>query len=387
MSRTIKNRIPPSAALAIKIPRMSIQAKFTAMRADMAAGLVERESEIDLILTAMIAQENPLLVGMPGTAKSLLVDTLIDWLGGVPKFSILFNKFSVPEDVFGPISVQGLKSDIYRRVTTNKLPEAVLGFGDEIFRASPAILNTLLRVINEHLFENGDGSYRKCPLRMFVAAANTWPQDEELGALFDRFLIRKTVSYVSPSGRAELFRKAVEHEPTRPVLTSSITVEEVDEAHEQAMKLGWAEDAKEAFGDLVAELNSAGIFPGDRRVYKAVGVVRAYAYLCGAAEVQKEHLEVLAHVLWDDPQQAVTCAKIVAKAANPISALVFDKLALAQDICDKHTASEAVPKLQAIEKELAEAANISNDVRVKRARATLQGMIKTVLNKSIGVVK
>src|SRR5205085_6519104 len=104
----------------------------------------------------------PLLVGPPGTAKSLLLDALMSWMHG-RKFTILFTKYTTPEECFGPISVAGLKEDRYRRITTGKLPEADGGFVDEVFKGSSAILNTLLRIINERVYDNGDGVLVKVP--------------------------------------------------------------------------------------------------------------------------------------------------------------------------------------------------------------------------------
>lgn len=115
--------------------RSSVQEKFTATRHELASALIERDEEIDLILTALISREHPLLVGQPGTAKSLLLDSLMTWMKG-KKFTVLFTKFTTPEEIFGPISVAGLKEDKYRRITTGKLPEADGGFADEIFSAT-----------------------------------------------------------------------------------------------------------------------------------------------------------------------------------------------------------------------------------------------------------
>ena len=87
-----------------------IQAKFTATRAELAAALIERHDEIDVVLTALICHEHPLLVGPPGTAKSLLLDALMQWTSG-RRFTALLTKFTCPEELFGPISVAGLKED------------------------------------------------------------------------------------------------------------------------------------------------------------------------------------------------------------------------------------------------------------------------------------
>jgi MoxR-like ATPase len=173
-----------------------VQQKFVATRRELSAALIEREGEVDLILTALACQEHALLVGPPGSAKSLLLDALMSWTSG-RRFTALLTKFSCPEELFGAISVRGLKEDRFVRVTAGKLPEAHLAFLDELFKASSAILNTLLRILNERVFEDGDGSLRQVPLLLCVGASNEWPSPEdggrELAAVLDRFrAIRST---------------------------------------------------------------------------------------------------------------------------------------------------------------------------------------------------
>src|SRR3954451_6185821 len=120
----------------------ALHAKFAAARKALSAALIERDDEIDLALTALLAGEHLLLVGPPGCAKSLLLDALLSWTGGA-KVSILLTQFTTPEELVGPVSLSALKADRYIRVTAGKLPEAEFAFCDEIFKASSAILNTL----------------------------------------------------------------------------------------------------------------------------------------------------------------------------------------------------------------------------------------------------
>ena len=373
-----------------KLADRPIQEKFLTTRRELSAALIERDEEIDLVLTALIAQEHPLLVGPPGTAKSLLLDSLMTWMHG-KKFTVLLTKFSTPEELFGPISVAGLKEDKFRRITTGKLPEAEGGFIDEVFKGSSAILNTLLRLLNERVFDAGDGTLVKVPLKICVAASNEWPQQfeggKELNALFDRFLLRKSVRPIlSASSRQRLLW----HRDHRPKLSTSITPAEIDQAHTEAMTLKWSADAMGTLEMILRELAKEGVQPGDRRQFKSISAAQAFAYLNGADRVEPEHLEVLAHTLWDDPQeQPEKVAQIVAKVANPAGMRINQLLLEAEqvltttDVRQLAQAATATAKLQEIDKQLAV---LKSDGRLERARSYLREQIKRIKLASIEAI-
>ena len=155
------------------LPAGPVRDKFALAHRELSAALIERDDEVDLVLTALIAGEHALLVGPPGCGKSLLLDSVLARTGGA-KFSILLTKFTTPEEVVGPVSLAALREDRYVRITSGKLPEADYAFLDEAFKASSAILNTLLKILNERTFDAGDGVARRVPLKLCVAASNEW---------------------------------------------------------------------------------------------------------------------------------------------------------------------------------------------------------------------
>ncbi len=344
------------AIVSVKKPKSSVpQQKFIKARKEMSDALIERDGEIDMVLMALIAKEHPFLVGVPGTGKTLLLESVFEWTNGTTKkFHCLFTKFTTPEEVFGPISVKGLKEDQYRRITTGMLPEAHVAFVDEIWKGSSAISNTLLKAMNERTFVNGDGVAKKIPLMMLMAASNECPDEnnggKELNAMFDRFLFRKKVSPIRSKGGRDRLLWGGDH---KPKFTDHITSEEVHQAHEEASALTFTDDAKEAFLLILKDLAKEGIVPGDRRQYKSVGACKAHAFLMGKDEVEAEDLAVLTHTLWDDPkEQPEKCYRVVLKNATPLALVINDLLMTIEDVVAKNTPTEAVPKLQSIKKEL-----------------------------------
>ena len=341
--------------------------KFTKTRAEMSDSLIERKEEIDLALTCLLAGEHLLLVGPPGTGKSLLVDSLMKWMNG-SKFSCLLNRFTMPEELLGMYSLSELKSDKFVRITHSRLPEAQFAFLDEVFRASPAILNVLLKILNERTFDRGDGIHRRVPLELCIAAANDYPQGDEaksLGALMDRFLVRKCVAPIhTRAGRQKLLwdNSVVE-------LSTTLTPSELEAARLDAHGLEWTKESMEAMEQIIHDLARDGVNVGDRRQFKAVRVVRAYAWLHGATEVITEHLEVLQHVLWSEPNKEPSKVKgAILKHASPTGMRVATLLSETHEVLedcnptDLAKAAITAAKLSEIQKKLG-AMRVTDQVR------------------------
>lgn len=299
--------------------------KFTRFREDLSSSLIERDEEVDMCLTALIAGEHVLFVGPPGLGKSLLADRLCDWMDfAADPFSIILSKFTEPDELFGPIGLQSYKEGTHERITTGMLPEASVAFVDECFNGSSAILNTLLPVMNERRFKNGH-AFQSCPLELMIGATNQYPGGEgskELGALFDRFMLRKTVRPIQTRvGLDRLLWGDINLK-----LRDTATESDIQSARAGASATGWEPDAREAFEEIVHECKRSGILPGDRRIRKCSQLMRAYAWLEGEDDVTTDQLGMLTNCLWVDPaEQPREVTSIVAKVAAP-SGLVVNGL-------------------------------------------------------------
>ncbi len=371
----------------------NIQNKFTKTRAEMNEKLIEREDEIDVVLVSLVAGHHPLLVGDPGTAKSLLSRTLAGWMDG-HDFEVLLNKFTDPAELFGPVDIGALKNNQYRRQVEGYLPTVRIAFLDEIFKGSTAIVNTTLGILNERTFRNGL-QVLKCPLEMAIGASNEFPNDgeggKELAALFDRFLFRKIVR---PVASPDSERRLLFENDLTPKLSTRISPEEVQQARREANEMEFTEEAQEAVIEILHTLRADGIMPGDRRKRWSVGAARGYAYLTGATSVEKVHLEVLGHTLWVDPtEQPMRCQQICAKIANPLGLEVNERLGEAREIVTKMnindlpSALEAGKKLKEIESRLAKLARESgagvNTDKVLRAKEYVSKALSNVRAKLV----
>src|SRR5947199_70119 len=129
--------------------------KLKKIRDELRQTFLERADLIDGALAALLSSNHVLVIGPPGTAKSMLADELCRRIEGADYFQWLLTRFTTPEEIFGAVSLKALEQDDYRRVTSRKLPEAHIAFLDEIFKSNSSILNALLTLINERLFHNG----------------------------------------------------------------------------------------------------------------------------------------------------------------------------------------------------------------------------------------
>jgi MoxR-like ATPase len=297
--------LPIPRALSIFAVVASPREVLRTVRDELRQIFLERDELIDGALVALLAAQHVLVIGPPGTAKSMLADEVCRRLSGARYFQWLLTRFTTPEELFGAVSLKALEDDDYRRLTTHKLPEAHVAFLDEVFKASSSILNTILTLMNERRFHNGR-EVAAVPLLTLFAASNELPEDDELLALHDRFLLRFVVDYLGEDFR---FLKLLQGRPAASRTTMPLAA--LEQARTEAASLPVPGEVLRGITDIRRELRAKNIVVSDRRYAQAIGVLRAHAYLGGGSAVSEEDIPFLEHVLWRDPAERAQVRSVI----------------------------------------------------------------------------
>ena len=338
--------------------------RFKLLLQEMNRGIYEKETEISLSLLAALAGESIILLGPPGVAKSMVARQLKTAFREAQSFEYLMSRFSTPDEIFGPVSIQKLKtSDTYERAVEGYLPTADVVFLDEIWKAGPAIQNTLLTVINEKIFRNGNREMH-LPLKLLVAASNELPaKGEGLEALWDRFVIRiesrpikleknfqaMLLEVKSEEQRASEVKSEergafeVKSEERRVNNSNAITAEEYAEWTERIDKIGVKIEVLDAISAIRKSLRAVNvdeaaerrnIYVSDRRWKNIVRLLRTSAFMQDREEVDICDLLPIYHCLWQEPEERDAIRNIVIRSLfSPFAdKLVEMKNALAEDI-------------------------------------------------------
>lgn len=304
-----------------------IRSRIEALLQYLQQGIYEKNTETALALLAALSGESILLLGPPGVAKSMIARRLKYAFYHAKSFEYLMSRFSTPDEIFGPVSIAKLKeNDCYERNVDGFLPTADVVFLDEIWKAGPAIQNSLLTVLNEKLFRNGDKEL-KLPLKLLVAASNELPaKDEGLEAIWDRFSIRIICRGIQSE---ELFRRMIcgEHSEVESTVSESLVQpvkpKEYVQWRAESERVNLTLPLLEAITfirrkilrvEVVDSELPRCIYVSDRRWKHIAALLRTSAYIQGRSQATPADLLPMYHCLWNEPAEVDSVRLITIRA-------------------------------------------------------------------------
>jgi MoxR-like ATPase len=289
-----------------EIKHDNLRQRIIRLLEQLSAGMHEREQTLAVSLLGAIAGHNTFLYGPPGTAKSLISRRLAAAFEQPRYFEYLMNRFSTPEEVFGPISLKELKEDRYTRQIEGYLPTADFAFLDEIWKSSPAILNNLLTIINEHIYKNGKEQIQ-VPLKALISASNEVPAENQgLDALYDRFIIRLMVPPIQEEAN---FNALLNARPSseKPEVEENLRISfaEISQWRQQLHDVQLGDDTLliiKYIRNLLSErFDELGVYVSDRRWQRAAMLLKASAFINGRKETNHSDVILLKYCLWSTP--------------------------------------------------------------------------------------
>jgi|GEM_PF-1710422 MoxR-like ATPase len=268
--------------------------------------LLERDELIRLILLAVLSKEHLFMYGPPGSAKSDASKTLQKLTKSRKFFRYLMTEFTKYEEIFGEeVANKGM---ISKRIIDRKLPTAENGFIDEIFKGNSEILNAMLTILNERIFDDGYNGTIDVPLYTVLAASNEFPRSSYLKALFERFVFRIPVPNVKEfKNRVRLLNDDLEKLGD----IDELTKDDIDFVQSNFKELKFSDENALTLNTIVDTLHQLLNSKKDnsiesyyeisgRTLFKVGKILRLSAYVNNRTHTDTSDLLLLRYIVWNN---------------------------------------------------------------------------------------
>lgn len=343
-----------------KFKRLALQSKKS---------VIERDDVIDDFIKAILVKEHMMFLGAPGTAKSLMsrfMSKAFNYIGtdgSKPYFDVQLNGFTEYEKVFGPRNVKAyLDEGKVVSVTTNYFPNARIVLIDEITRANKAVADSLLKGINERMFEQ-DGENVAMPLETCLCTTNFKYSSNHFEALADRILFWHEIQDTSDDS----FDALVDGNFDGACITETFTEEEVKQARKEVMSVVLSQATKDTLKTIKVTLrDDKKIRISDRKLLKMVKVIKAAAWLAGRKETKPIDCRAVINCIWNDPEHKPVVNEVIKKLCIPEEEIIDRIFNETTTMVKNHSEQESVYPIDDVAAKLVE------------ARTTLESMLNTV---------
>ena len=254
-----------------------------------------RKELCEKMMYAMMTRHHVLMIGPHGTAKTLMIDSVLDAIQGGDVWRKQLTKEHKPTDIFGMLDIEAYRKSKVRYMTDGTLSTANFAHIGELLDANDMTLRSTLGALNERRLTLGTQLIRP-PLMTVFADTNFRLEDEparvkKLAAVWDRFLFNVNIDYLEDAAeRLAMFTNAADNlysEPVGALLMEDIVLVSglirAENLHGCKYVMSAYEEATRAFREGQRTRNE--ILVSDRRLVQAMDVMEAYALLNGRTEV------------------------------------------------------------------------------------------------------
>jgi len=375
--------------------------KLFLLKHSMLEFLMEREEPIHTSVLALMTGNHHFTLGPPGTSKSQLpwaIAMAFKEFHEDPEFYFykLMSRTMEPDELFGPLSLEGVEQGDYRREIDGFIPKAKIFFGDELYKTGDAVLNNLLGVMNERLFRNGKETL-KVPLFSMFGASNELYEGSSLDALHKRIAFKHQVGYIEEVDNFyKMLDYAVDGVGEPQTADIGFTSEELAAIQQYLYNVEFPAQAKATMWEMRVGFNDAALVGAmdDRLAFWLVSISRAEALLARVEDqlndavaevlptdetelaeidvaatvrevvpdveldledisVEPQHFAVTQHCFWDVPKNIVPIRTVVLNVASPVAEEAVRFIDSAQHCRDASDTAMKNPSLVDTEKQQA----------------------------------
>lgn len=264
--------------------------KILAVVNDINTKFIERDELSRILILTIFAKEHIYLVGEPGTGKTDIVSCIVSMINGTSFWEKLLDTGTKKEELFGDAALNFSEID---------KTETVLGnhylFLDEVPRASTFILETLLMVMNERIYQY-KGRKEKLPLMSIFGASNDLVRGERAEAFDDRFPIRYEVLRIQSKENSIRYSKG-EFDKSRK-LNETFTLEDIEYVQDNLSTIKTNQEFHEYYYLIKKRMIANNIRISDRKIGKAIRILRVSAFLNNRTETNNSDFFLLNHIFW-----------------------------------------------------------------------------------------